>query len=189
MSLVRFAIKHHSQTGQGAPSALHAAYILRDAQYGKTRAQVDDILRKSASTRGREDLVYREAHKLPRWAEGSPAKSFDVADQFEGANRRVSTTLEVALPRELPRAQQIALMQDFCHSQFGEKLPYAVALHESHTRHGGVNPHFHVIWSTRITDEVERTPAQHFKRPNWEYPAHGGAAKDPLFHERGHVAA
>jgi hypothetical protein len=182
MSLVRFAIKHHSQTGHGAPSGVHAAYILRETQYGPTRAQVDYILCQSQRTRGREDLVHPEAHNLPAWAD-SAAAFFHAADQYEGRNRRVSTTLEVALPRELLREQQIALMQDFCRSQFGDRLPYAVALHESHTKFGGTNPHFHVIWSTRITDGQERTPADHFRRPP------RGAGKDPLFLERGLVAA
>jgi hypothetical protein len=176
MALYRVSLKHHKHTGTKASAAEHAAYILRDRETPETKAYVEYVLRQSRRSQEREDLAHAQWHNLPVWAQDKPISFFLAAERYEGANRRVSSSLEVALPRELPREAQIALMQDYCASQCGHH-PYVVGLHDSIGASGEPNPHFHVTWSARIHDGVERPADAYFRRPPH------GAGKDAIFLE------
>jgi hypothetical protein len=181
--MYRVSLKHHKHaTGKTASAAQHAAYILRDVKTPETQGYVTYVLRQSRASQDREDLAHAESHNLPSWAGESPIAFFLEAERWEGANRRVSSSLEVALPKELDRAQQIALMQDFCQTHFAH-CPYLVGLHDSQGASGEPNPHFHVTWSARVIDGVERPPETFFKRPPH------GAGKDPIFLEEGWLTA
>jgi hypothetical protein len=184
MAMYRVSLKHHAHKGtsKAASGAEHAAYILRDIQTPETKSYVEYVLRQSRKTQDREDLAHAEWHNLPAWADDKPISFFLAAERFEGGNRRVSSSLEVALPRELPREAQIALMQDYCASQFG-KHPYLVGLHDSTGASGEQNPHFHVTWSARIADGIERPAHEYFRRPPH------GAGKDPMFRKEAWLIA
>ena len=182
MALYMLRLKHHGRRGTKAGAAAHAAYIVRDLQTPETKAYVEYVLRQTRTSKDREDLAHPEWHNLPAWAGDNPVQFFLQAERYEGANRRVSSSLEIALPRELPREAQIALMQDYCASQFG-RHPYLMGLHDSTGASGEPNPHFHVTWSARIHDGVERAPEAYFRRPPQ------GAGKDPLFREAGWLVA
>jgi hypothetical protein len=178
MALYRVSLKHHGRRGTKAGAAQHAAYIVRDLETPETKAYVEYVLRQSRTSKDREDLAHAEWHNLPAWAGDNPVQFFLAAEREEGTNRRVSSSLEIALPRELPREAQIALMQDYCASQFG-RHPYLMGLHDSTGASGEPNPHFHVTWSARVHDGVERPAAEYFRRPPH------GAGKDPLLRESG----
>jgi hypothetical protein len=182
MALYRLQLKHHKHSETKASAAQHAAYLVRDLETPATKAYVEYVLRQSRSAKDREDCFYVEQHNLPAFAHHNPITFFQACDQYEGTNRRVSSTLEIALPRELSRGAQIALMQDYCASQF-PRQPYLVALHESRGASGEPNPHFHVTFSARITDGVERTAEDFFRRPPH------GPGKDPVFGEEGWLTA
>jgi MobA/MobL family len=184
MALYRVSLKHHGHKGtsRAASAGEHAAYIVRDLQTPETKAYVEYVLRQSRTSKDREDLAHAEWHNLPAWAGDNPVTFFLQAERYEGANRRVSSSLEIALPRELPRAAQIALMQDYCASQFG-RHPYLLGLHDSTGASGEPNPHFHVTWSARIHDGVARPLAEYFRRPPH------GAGKDPIFRETAWLVA
>jgi hypothetical protein len=176
MALYMLRLKHHGRRGTKAGAAAHAAYIVRDLQTPETKAYVEYVLRQTRTSKDREDLAHAEWHNLPVWAQDNPVTFFLQAERHEGTNRRVSSSLEIALPRELPREAQIALMQDYCASQFG-RHPYLMGLHDSTGASGEPNPHFHVTWSARIADGVERPAEEYFRRPPQ------GAGKDPIFRE------
>ena len=189
MDFCRFAVKHLGRLTQKAPVAKHVAYIMRDENYGPAQAHVRYMTRDAKTVQSREDLVHKEAHNLPPWADENPAAFFAAAERHERANGRFSTTWEIALPRELSRAHQITAVRDFLHTQFADRHPYAWAMHESHASDGAMNPHVHVIFSSRTLDGIARGEAQFFRRYNPEHPAHGGAKKAPFFTEQRAVFA
>ena len=189
MALYRFSIKYLSRRTGGAPVDTAVAYLMREQDYAPAQAHLQYVTRTSPTTRSREDLVHTEACNLPPWAAGSPATFFATAERYERANGRVATKWEIALPRELPRAHQIAAARDFLQSQFGDRHPYVWALHESRAADGQTNPHVHVIFSARTLDGIARDPAQFFKRSNPQHPERGGAHKDRFFVARAAVPA
>jgi MobA/MobL family len=183
VALYRLQLKNHTRGGRKASAAQHAAYILRDVTTAQTKAYVEYVLRQSRKTEDYEDLVHAETHNLPGWAQGNALTFFAVADREERVGGRVSRSLEVALPRELPQTSQIALMQDYCTSQF-PGVPYLVGLHDSVGASGEPNPHFHVIWSERKSDGYGAyTSDTFFKQPPQ------GPGKDRLYNAWGWLSA
>jgi hypothetical protein len=188
MALCRFAVKHLGRLTARAPVAQHVAYIMREGDYAPAQAHLRYLFRESEATRSREDLVHKEAQNLPAWTQGSPACFFAAAEQYERANGRFATTWEIAVPRELGRAEQLETVRAFLQTQFGARQPYAWAMHESHASDGGTNPHVHVLFSERTLDGLDRSPQQFFRRYNPETPERGGAKKDPVLHQLQTVA-
>jgi hypothetical protein len=184
MSLYRFSVKHLGRLTARAPVAQHVAYIMREDDYAPAQAHLQYVMRESETTRSREDLVQKAWQNLPVWAADSPATFFAAAEQYERANGRFATTWEIALPRALGRAEQLETVRAFLETQFGNRHPYAWAMHESHASDGGTNPHVHVLFSARTLDGLDRSPQQFFRRYNPDTPARGGAQKDPVLHER-----
>ena len=145
--------------GQSARAA--AAYIQRDAEYGRSRDEADELL-------------YAESGHMPSWAEAEPTSYWDAADLHERANGRLFKRLEFALPLALSAAEQQELAVGFArHLTADEHLPYTLAIHAGH----GTNPHCHLLISERTNDGLERSPEQWFSRYNAAAPEQGGARK------------
>jgi len=90
----------------------------------------------------------------------------------ERANGRLYTELDITLPRELTRSDQVALARAFLDREIGTAHPRS--------------------WAVRVRralDGVERGPAQFFQRAHPTDPTRGGAAKDPAWHHRDKVLA
>jgi hypothetical protein len=186
--MYRFAMKHRGRLSPSASALQHVAYILRETD-GPARAHVASMLRASARTRGREDLIDSGHGNLPAWAAESPSVFWEAAERFERANGRTATTWEVTLPRELTREEQLTAIQDLMQTQFGTRYPYVWALHEGRALDGELNPHFHVAFSSRQMDGLPRSPQQFFARFCPDDPARGGAQKNPRIHWRGALLA
>ena len=145
--------------GQSARAA--AAYIQREAEYGRDRETADELL-------------YAESGHMPAWAEAEPMTYWDAADLHERANGRLFKRVEVALPTALTTAEQRELAVGFArHLTDGEHLPYTLAIHAGE----GTNPHCHLLISERTNDGLERSPEQWFRRYNAAEPEQGGARK------------
>ena len=145
--------------GQSARAA--AAYIQREAEYGRDRDQTDE-------------LVYAESDHMPSWAEAEPTAYWDAADLHERANGRLFKRVEVALPVALSVNEQRELAVGFAHSLTDdEQLPYTLAIHAG----AGTNPHCHLLISERTNDGLERSPERWFSRYNAADPEQGGARK------------
>lgn len=142
--------------GRGASAAAHSSYITAQEQYERKRG-----------------VVMTEAGNMPEWAEADPARFWAMADENERANANTYKELELALPRELDRQEQVELLRGFVTEQLGEKHAYQWALHDK----GDGNPHAHVMFSERQRDGIERDPEQYFKRANKKAPEKGGALK------------
>ena len=145
--------------GQSARAA--AAYIQRDAEYGRDRETADELL-------------YTESGHMPAWAEAESTTYWDAADLHERANGRLFKRLEFALPTALSAAEQRELAVGFArHLTATEQLPYTLAIHAG----DGTNPHCHLLISERTNDGLERSPEQWFRRYNAAEPEQGGARK------------
>lgn len=188
MAITRFSLK--ARTRSGAQMAQRAVqYLTREGPYAPAHSvepaqrEVSYLVRETAATRARDDLVWQQVGNLPVWAQGSASQFFEAAVAYERTNGRWGIALQAALPRELSREQQMALTHDFLHAHLPDK-PYLVVMHEPRTATGETQPHIHVLFSERSMDGIEREEAQFFKRANRAQPERGGAAKDLYWHER-----
>jgi hypothetical protein len=151
------------KTGGRGAAADHAAYIAREGRFADEE---------------RYGVVEAQGvGNMPAWARDDPAAFWRAADQYERENGNAYREFELALPRELERAHQIALVERFIESEFGAKHAYQWALHADQARDGGEQPHVHVMFSDRIQDGIERGPEQYFKRANRKNPQKGGNLK------------
>ena len=151
------------KTGGKGAAADHADYILREGRF----ADVEKYGALEASGQG----------NMPSWAREDPVAFWCASDTHERENGNTYREFELALPRELERAHQIALVERFIESELQGKHAYQWALHADQARDGGEQPHVHVMFSDRIQDGIERGAEQYFKRANRKSPEKGGALK------------
>jgi hypothetical protein len=148
---------------KSAGSALeHAQYIQREGRFTAERYG---------------EVAARGQANFPEWAREDPSAFWKASDEFERANGSVYREYELALPRELSREQQIALVQRFAEQELGTTRAYQWAIHTPMARDGKEQPHVHLMFSDRQLDGIERGPEQFFKRYNSKNPERGGSKK------------
>ena len=125
--------------GAGQSAAAHGAYIAREGKYAAQ--SLDD------------EAVSVEHGNLPEFALGDAHAFWIAADAHERANGRLWTEIEVSLPRELSRDDQIALAREFREAMIGDRHAYSMAIHVPKTLDGHAeNPHIHLMFSERVID-------------------------------------
>ncbi len=80
---------------------------------------------------------------------------------------RTSSTLTIALPKELIREQRAELVQKLIDQFAGQyQFPYTAVIHNHPSEITGEDqPHLHLMYSERtISDDIERPPEQFFKQ-------------------------
>ena len=126
-----------------------------------------------------EEVEFVKSGNMPEFAKDRPDQFWQAAELYERKNGRTSTSLIIALPKELSKQQRIELVEDLI-KQFTEEfnLPYSCAIH-SHAGaiSGQDQPHLHLMYSERSVDEYIRTAEQFFSRYNPKNPHLGGAKK------------
>lgn len=160
MAIARLSMKV-GKAGQAGP---HAAYIARIGQYA------------SRLERG-EKLESCEVGNMPAWAAANPLQFWQAADAHERANGTTYREMEIALPRELTPEQRSELVRAFVLQELGARHAYQWAVHVPTAADGKEQPHAHLMFSERQTDDVERDPEQYFRRYNAKAPEKGGARK------------
>ena len=160
MAIGRLSMK----VGKAGKAGSHAAYIAREGQYA------------NRLERG-EKLEATEAGNMPAWAQSNPLAFWQAADAYERKNGTTYREMEIALPRELSAAQRIELVREFVRQEIGDRHAYQWALHVPTAADGGEQPHFHLMFSERQVDGIDRDPEQYFKRYNAKAPEKGGARK------------
>ena len=160
MAIGRLSMK----VGKAGKAGPHAAYIAREGQYA------------NRLERG-EKLEATEAGNMPAWAQSNPLAFWQAADAYERKNGTTYREMEIALPRELSAAQRIELVREFVRQEIGDRHAYQWALHVPTAADGGEQPHFHLMFSKRQVDGIDRDPEQYFKRYNAKAPEKGGARK------------
>lgn len=170
MAIPHFSVKSGSRA-KGSSAADRYRYICREGKYQQ-----------------RQDLVRVTHHNYPAWASDRPEHFFEAADKFSRVNARLYTELEIALPRELTKDQQLRLIKDYVEKQIGKNHPYSVAFHCPKAMDGGLNPHVHVLMSERtVTDGIARNEQTFFKRYNSKFLEKGGAAVSKDWNRRDKV--
>jgi hypothetical protein len=157
-----------------------ATYHMRIKSHGKGHAadRSKYIAREGKYVDRSEDLVATGSGNLPECANGNPNEFFKSADRYERANGCACRELELALPVELTVAQQKEILHEFINGVIGDK-PYQYAIHHpAGSLSGQSNPHAHVLYSDRVSDGIERSLDQMFRRYNPHYPSRGGCPKD-----------
>ncbi len=168
MASPHFSLKNGSrQTGKSA--AAHFQYIVRQTHNQK------------------QDLVYVHHAHYPNWAKENPVEFWKAADLHERANGRTYSEFEIALPRQLSKQQQVALLEGFLEKELGDRHPFTAVIHCPVALDGKPNPHAHVMFSERKLDGIERPEDTFFKRGNKRNPEKGGVAKDRDWNRRGKV--
>ena len=160
MAIGRLSMK----VGKAGKAGPHAAYIAREGQYA-------DRLERG------EKLEATEAGNMPAWAQSNPLAFWQAADAYERKNGTTYREMEIALPRELDADQRAALVREFVRQEIGDRHAYQWAIHVPTAADGGEQPHFHLMFSERQRDGIERDPEQYFKRYNAKAPEKGGARK------------
>jgi MobA/MobL family len=155
---------YHMQINTGAKGQAleHAQYIDRDGRFKEERYG---------------EVAARGHANMPAWAREDTTEFWRASDEFERANGNTYREYELALPRELSRGAQIALVQRFAEQELGSTRPYQWAIHLSTASDGKEQPHVHLMFSDRQHDGIERGPEQFFKRYNAKNPERGGARK------------
>jgi hypothetical protein len=164
MAIFHLSVKSGSR-GAGQSAAAHGEYIAREGKYAQKAVA--------------ELAVHVEHGNLPEFAEGDAHAFWRSADAHERANGRLWTELEVSIPRELSREDQLSLVRDFRQSAIGERHAYSLAIHVPKTMDGkNENPHMHLMFSERIIDARTKTLDEetYFKR--------NGATKDRTWNEQ-----
>lgn len=159
---------------------------MKSASAGKGAAHFDYIAREGRYEEGEkaEELVQdgKWSENMPPWAAENPRDFWQAADDYERANGRAYSEIEIALPNELTMEQNKEFVRDFCREQFGEDFAYSVAIHQKTAALDGekANPHAHIMFCERRHDGIERDAQTFFRqaaRKN-EDPATHGAKKD-----------
>ncbi|MCF9047427.1 MobA/MobL family protein, partial [Acinetobacter nectaris] len=142
-------------------------YITRTAEFARYKEN------------SHEKVEFVQSGNMPTFAEGKPAEFWQAADLYERKNGRVSSSLVVALPKELSTKQRIELAEQFIIELADRyQFPYTCSIHTHAGSLGGEEqPHLHLMYSERHVDEIDRTPEQFFKRYNPKHPEKGGAQK------------
>jgi hypothetical protein len=153
-------------------------YITRTGVYKGYDQRVNEIP---------SELVTGGIGNMPSWVKNY-REFWKSTDKYERANARLAQEIEIALPVELNRDQQIKLVQGFVSELCGAEgtartLPYTWAIHNGK----GHNPHAHILFSERINDRKERPVELWFKRANPKNPELGGATKARRTHDKDFV--
>jgi hypothetical protein len=180
----RVTIKVRKKSGQGGadnPSE-SIAYLAREGRYapGVVAREVGYLDRSTEALRDRDDLVWKEAGNMPSWARNDPYVFFEAAHDHERRNGRWAMAMEVALPRDLTREQQREMVETYLQAHFA-RHPYFIVQHEPVASDGLRQPHCHLLVSERLVDDIEREPAQFFRRWNGAHPEKGGARKEQVW--------
>lgn len=157
-------LKHNIKKEQSSLNAFH--YLTRTAHF--------------ENQKDNEKLEFMRYGNMPKWAENQPKLFWKSADQFEIARGRTSSTLTIALPKELIPEQRAELVQKLIDQFAGQyQFPYTAVIHNHPSEITGEDqPHLHLMYSERtISDDIERPPEQFFKQYRPKNPTQGGAQK------------
>jgi hypothetical protein len=150
-------------TGPKGAAFEHAQYIAREGRFADEEKYGPVIAQAEAN--------------FPEWAREDRNAFWTASDEFERVNGNTYREYELTLPRELSRAEQIALVERFAEQELGSTRVYQWAIHEPTASDGKPQPHVHLMFSDRQLDGIERGPEKFFKRYNSKNPERGGAQK------------
>lgn len=156
-------------------------------KYG-TRAKGDSSATNYQNLVSPERVEHLEHQNYPDWARDNPQQFWQASDKYEPAHEKIYVRIESPLPRELSKQERLGLTKTFLQQKLSSH-PYTLVIRNSISPSGQENPHFAVLFSERIIDEVKRSHEQFFKPANTKEPARGGAAKERYWTHLPNIAA
>lgn len=131
---------------QGQSVIAAAAYRSGEALYNQQENKTHDYTRK-------EDIVFKDIltpEDAPAWAKAREQLWNTVEQTEKRKDAQLARSLTLALPRELDRAQNAALVKAYVVENFvAHGMIADICLHESRANDGGKNPHAHVLLTLR----------------------------------------
>jgi Ti-type conjugative transfer relaxase TraA len=119
-------------------AAYRSGEKLKDQRYGKTRDYSD-----------RTDVVFKEIltpQDVPAWAKDRSKLWNEVEKSENRKDAQLAREVELGLPKELTRDQQIALIKEYVQNEFADLGMCAdICMHDK----GDGNPHAHVMLTMR----------------------------------------
>ena len=193
----RFSIENFSRTRPGLGAGRATQYLTRTGEFAGQNVDRVETIRTDATFQiehmtgenfpegHRNDVRHVEVHNLPDWAQGDPGAFFRAAEKYErgGPRRggRFYSIMELSLPRELPRAQQLELSRVFVQAILPDKVNLWV-LHEPMAK-DGPQPHIHIMFSARHIGDGSKGEREFFQTPTAAHPERGGFGKERFFNQ------
>lgn len=125
----------------------------------------------------KNDVIEYGSRNLPSWSFNNASVFWSASDTHERANGVTSREIELMLPRVLTRDQHLVLIQKILDSLLPQNV-CTWAYHQPPASDRLPQPHVHILFSTRLTDDIVRGNVQFFKRYLASNPENGGARKD-----------
>lgn len=195
----RFSMENFSRTRPGMGAGRATQYLTRTGEFADQNAdrvetirtdatfQIEHMTGENSPEGHRNDLRHVEVNNLPGWAHGDPGSFFRAAEKYErgGSQRggRFYSIMELSVPRELDRPQQLELARGFVTAILPDNVNLWV-LHEPMARNGSPQPHIHIMFSARHIGDGSKGERVFFKTPTVADPERGGFGKDRFFAEQ-----
>ncbi len=104
------------KAGAKGSALKHADYISRSGEY--------------KSYKSRDDLEFSSAGNMPSWSKKNTAKLWKPEYQFEQKNETAYSEIEIAIPRELTRAQRTELEDAVLQKELPDRHAYDSPIHK-----------------------------------------------------------
>jgi hypothetical protein len=180
VALLQLELKNYNKASPKTPPVGVYAHYLAGPSIGEHAAH---NLREREQEAPRDDLVRAGHQYMPRWAQGQEHTYWGAADQHTRKNGVLGKEILLTLPKELSRAQNQALIDQFLATL--PPCPTTWAFHEPRTRSGTApQPHVHILISPRQDVHQGQPPERYFRLPN-----HGGVPTRRLWQTRDEVFA
>ena len=166
MAIYHFRMKKSSRGGKRLSALAHLNYINREGRYS-----------------GKEDLIEKHTENLP--PEFRDINEFwKTCEAYERVNANLFRELEIALPKELTREENMKLVKEFSSHLFGKEYVYNYSIHQPQDYGGDPQPHVHIMFCERKLDGIPRPKEQFFKQHYTRMPERSGAKKNEYWNKK-----
>ena len=166
MAIYYFRMKKSSRGGKRLSAVAHLNYINREGRYS-----------------GKEDLIEKHTENLP--PEFKDINEFwKTCEAYERVNANLFRELEIALPKELTREENMKLVKEFSSHLFGKEYVYNYSIHQPQDYGGDPQPHVHIMFCERKLDGIPRLKEQFFKQHYTRMPERSGAKKNGYWNKK-----
>ena len=166
MAIYHFRMKKSSRGGKRLSAVAHLNYINREGKYSE-----------------KEDLIEKHTENLPN--EFKDINEFwKTCEAYERVNANLFRELEITLPKELTKEENVKLVKDFSAHLFGKEYVYNYSVHQPQDYGGEPQPHVHIMFCERKLDGISRPKEQFFKQHYTRMPERSGAKKNEYWNKR-----
>ena len=166
MAIYHFRMKKSSRGGKRLSAVAHLNYINREGKHSE-----------------KEDLIEKHTENLPN--EFKDINEFwKTCEAYERVNANLFRELEITLPKELTKEENVKLVKDFSAHLFGKEYVYNYSVHQPQDYGGEPQPHVHIMFCERKLDGISRPKEQFFKQHYTKIPEKSGAKKNEYWNKK-----